>query len=373
MSRQNGSATRHERATQHGQAPQATIATRIPQEPLAVQHGWDALIPPAPQGILRAGRQPVPLRRLTTTVHREYVHRTAQAEVFLTGHEKTGRNTYALTGQWPRAHTYFTTADGLGHDHLQVCETFRQIGIYLAHTEHDVPLSHHFVMQDMTVVTHPEHLGIQDTPTNLIINVTFIRASRGSHFSADFAIVSNDRVIATGRGRFTCISPAAYRRIRTSSHPTTPTLSDLRYSPTHQDPTAFGRTHSRDLVLAPTRQPHTWRLNADPRHPVLFDHDGDHIPGMVLIEAARQSAHPQLPRNTLLTHSHTEWHRYVELAVPCYITATPRPTTRPDTHTVHVTGHQNNEVTFTARLTATARNERQAPAAGVPGWRRTVA
>ncbi|MEU6996026.1 ScbA/BarX family gamma-butyrolactone biosynthesis protein [Streptomyces sp. NPDC046465] len=281
---------------------------------------------------------------------RQYVHRAAHAEVFLTGHEKTGENTYAVGGQWPRAHTYFTTADGRSHDHLQVCETFRQTGIYLAHTEHGVPLDHHFVMQGMTVSTHPERLAIQYTPTDLTINTTFVR--RGPNFTASFTVINDHRVIATGRGDFTCVTPAAYRRIRTNPH-LAPTLNDLHYSPTNQDPTVFGRTHSHDLVLAPTHQPHTWLLNPDPRHPVLFDHNGDHIPGMVLIEAARQSAHPHLPPHALPTHSHTEWHRYVELATPCYITAVPQPTADPDTHTVQVTGRQNNQVAFTTHITAT--------------------
>ena len=29
---------------------------------------------------------------------------------------------------------------------------------------------------------------------------------------------------------------------------------------------------------------------ADPRHPFFFDHASDHVPGMVLLEAARQAA-----------------------------------------------------------------------------------
>ncbi|MFD4632517.1 ScbA/BarX family gamma-butyrolactone biosynthesis protein [Streptomyces sp. NPDC058284] len=301
----------------------------------------------------RADRIPALLSVFTGTVPRQYVHRAAHAEVFLTGHERTGEETYTLTGQWPRAHTFFTTADGRSHDHLQACETLRQAGIYLAHTEHHVPLDHHFVMQDMTVTSHPEHLTIQSTPTNLTLHATLTPTPRRRTFTIHLNISSNQQTLATGYGYFTCISPSAYQRVRAAPVPT-PTLASLHHTPNHhQNPHAHGRNNPRDLVLAPTDQPYTWRLNANPNHPVLFDHDGDHIPGMVLIEAARQSSQPRLPANAVPIQTQTQFHRYVELTDPCYITTTPQPSTHPDTHTIRVTGHQNDRLVFTSHLTAT--------------------
>ncbi|WP_306338654.1 AfsA-related hotdog domain-containing protein, partial [Streptomyces sp. KL118A] len=150
------------------------------------------------------------LPRLTTTVPAEYVHRAALAEVFLTDCAKTGPDTYTLTGQWPRAHTFFTTPDGR-HDHLQACETLRQTGIYLAHAEHGIPLGHHFVMQDMTVTTHPEHLTIGTTPTHLTLHTTLTRPRRSPQFTITLTITNpHHHTLATGHGHFTCISPAAY-------------------------------------------------------------------------------------------------------------------------------------------------------------------
>lgn len=292
--------------------------------------------------------------RLTTTVPAEYVHRAALAEVFLTGCEKTGPETYVLTGQWPRAHTFFTTLDGR-HDHLQACETLRQTGIYLAHAEHGIPLGHHFVMQDMTVTTHPEHLTIGSTPTNLTLHTTLSRPTRSPQFTIAFTITNpQDQTLATGHGHFTCISPAVYRRMRSAGNPdnttdpTTHTLKALVHTPTNQDPYVFGRVDSRDLVLAPTHQPRTYLLNAHPEHPVLFDHDGDHLPGMVLIEAARQATHPH-PPTTQLTHTHTTFHHYVELTTPTTVVTTP-PTHTHNTTTHTVTSHQNDRPTHTTTL-----------------------
>ncbi|MFE2972652.1 AfsA-related hotdog domain-containing protein, partial [Streptomyces sp. NPDC059340] len=91
-----------------------------------------------------------------------------------------------------------------------------------------------------------------------------------------------------------------------------------------------------------------------PHPPILFDHTTDHIPGMVLLEAAHQATtahtHPTTLHPTTL---HATFHHYTEHHTPTYITAhtsnndngqTPTPTT-------HITAHQNNTTVFTAQLT----------------------
>jgi hypothetical protein len=63
-----------------------------------------------------------------------------------------------------------------------------------------------------------------------------------------------------------------------------PTTSEGR-----PDPATLALSHQRDLLVvrragALTVEP------ADPHHPFFFDHATDHVPGMVLLEAARQAA-----------------------------------------------------------------------------------
>lgn len=327
----------------------SATTTSAPVQPTAAAATQQTPTVPGP---LTAPCTPASLPSLSSTVARQYVHRAAHAEVFLTGHQKTGENTYVLTGQWPRAHAFFSTPDGRSHDHLQACETVRQSGIYLAHTEHQVPLDHHFVMQDMTVTTHPQHLGIETIPTDLTLNAILTRSARGANFAIYLTMTNaHQHIVATGRGHFACVSPAVYRRIRATPMAT---LSALRHTPIDQNPAAFGRSHSHDLVLAPTSQPHTWLLNPDPMHPILFDHDTDHMPGMVLVEAARQATRPHIPRNATTTHTRTRFHRYVELTDPCYVSVTPQLGTgaQPQTHTHTITGYQNSQPTFTTHHTA---------------------
>ncbi|MFJ9544513.1 AfsA-related hotdog domain-containing protein, partial [Streptomyces sp. NPDC101225] len=91
---------------------------------------------------------------------------------------------------------------------------------------------------------------------------------------------------------------------------------------------------------------------ADTRHPVLFDHPVDHVPGMVLLEAARQAAAATTHSPTPPTHLHATFTHYVELDTPCHIHATPH-TPHPHPETIHITAHQNTTQTFTCHITTT--------------------
>ncbi|MEU4169253.1 AfsA-related hotdog domain-containing protein [Streptomyces sp. NPDC026665] len=118
-------------------------------------------------------------------------------------------------------------------------------------------------------------------------------------------------------------------------------------------PASVNRRTPADVVLTPTDQPHQWLLTPNLDHPTLFDHAGDHIPGMVLIEAAHQAAYntANTPHYTP-THTTTHFHHYTELDQPCTIHTTHH--THHNNHTTtEITGTQNNQTTFTTTITAT--------------------
>ncbi|MDI3390592.1 ScbA/BarX family gamma-butyrolactone biosynthesis protein [Streptomyces sp. B-S-A8] len=291
--------------------------------------------------------EPREASRLTTTVPKEYVHRASLAEVFLTGCEKTDESTFALTGQWPRAHTFFNNPASRSHDHLQAVETIRQIGIFLAHSEFGIPLGYQFVMRDISATTYPEYLGIGHTPSDLAIETVFTKERRDTVLGVEITIRRDEHVVAIGSGHFTCVSPAAYRRLRGSA-----LMTEIDYQPTGQTPSDYGRTLPIDLVLAPTEHHNLWRLNPDPSHPVMFDHGGDHMPGMVLLEAARQAACALLGPDTsvLPTTTVNRFQRYTEFSTPCWIEAVELPAQQPGLFSVQVTGHQNGRQVFDSQL-----------------------
>ncbi|MDI6413506.1 AfsA-related hotdog domain-containing protein [Streptomyces albus] len=108
----------------------------------------------------------------------------------------------------------------------------------------------------------------------------------------------------------------------------------------------------QDVVLAPGPRAGRWRLNPDPDHPILFDHGGDHVPGMVLLEAARQAACALLvPGTTLIpTRVSTAFHRYAEFGAPCWVEAAPMPAQPSGALGVLVTGHQSGHQVFATQI-----------------------
>lgn len=300
--------------------------------------------------VLRAAQD---LPKLTTTVPREYVHRAAHAEVFLTGCRRLDGDRFALTGQWPRAHTFFTDAEGKRHDPTQAAETIRQVGLLLAHSEFGVPLGHQFLLRDMEYSVSPDNLDIGTGPSELTLQAICTdvkwRGSRVTQFAMAITIERDGRPAASGSGHFTCIAPAAYNRLRGAGRVDTGTAPPPR--PRIVDPRRVGRSAAVDVVLSPTDQDGRWLLSPDRSHPILFEHGGDHVPGMVLIEAARQAA-CELKGDTFEpVQVSTEFHQYAEFDSPCWIDAVMVPPARAGMRSVHVTGHQGDNLVFSARLT----------------------
>jgi hypothetical protein len=87
-----------------------------------------------------------------------------------------------------------------------------------------------------------------------------------------------------------------------------------------------GRPRQRDVLLRDAGQPHRWWLRVDTGHPVLFDHPVDHVPGMLLLDAARQAAHAELGAGAVPPLAlDADFGRFVELGAPCRVEVTARP------------------------------------------------
>ncbi|RPF24786.1 ScbA/BarX family gamma-butyrolactone biosynthesis protein [Streptomyces sp. TLI_185] len=305
----------------------------------------------APQGIELSA-----LPRLTTTVPKEYVHRACLAEVFLTGCTAGEKQNFSLTGQWPRAHTLFNSADGSGHDPLQVAETFRQAGMFLAHAELGVSLSHRFVMRDLSYTTHPENMGIALTPTDFSVEAkcTEIAWRRGaaSSLRLDLSIHRDGALMAHGAGSFSTTPRAVYNRLRANRKPWSGAAFAIAESRSPLAPSAVGRASTRDVVLSAMDTPGRWLLTPDLTHPIFFDHTDDHLPGMVLLEGARQAASAALaPKRLKPTNATTQFFRYAELDRPCWVEVTRASPENAGIMTVEVAGRQDGETVFVSTIT----------------------
>ncbi|MEU7341019.1 MULTISPECIES: ScbA/BarX family gamma-butyrolactone biosynthesis protein [unclassified Streptomyces] len=316
----------------------------------------------APRTTVRA-----PQPRLTTTVPREYVHRAAVSEVLLTGWEAaTGpagpdrSDVFAVSAQWPRSHSFFTQSGGY-QDPMLLIESVRQIGSLLAHAEFGVPFGHQFLMWDMSFSTSPELLVADAVPTEVELRTVcrdIVRRGRAlGGMRYDVTVVRDGKALATGGAAFSCTSPAVHRRLRAGR----PTTTD-RVAPPGIDPAAVGHSGDRHVLLAEPgagAAPGTgdrWELRVDTAHPTFFDHPVDHIPGMVLLEAARQAAlvSTGMP-DALLLGLKSNFTRYAEFDAPCWIEPSVEPHGADGGVLVRVRGTQHAETVFTAELVLSPR------------------
>ncbi|MFD6887283.1 ScbA/BarX family gamma-butyrolactone biosynthesis protein [Streptomyces sp. NPDC059957] len=289
--------------------------------------------------------------RLAATVPRALVHRAAVAEVFLTGMCRITEDRFHIKAQWPRGHSFFAPIAGSHYDPMLIAETIRQVGAYLAHEAFDVPIGHQFLLWSLEYSTVPEQLVLGGAPADLDLIVTCPeirrRGNRLTALTYEVVVRQEDRVVATGRVGYTVTSPAVYQRLRAKQLATEP-VSVLGSAPV--PPAEVGRLSPFDVVLSASSDPRVWELRYDIRHPVLFDHVGDHVPGMVLLEAARQAVTIGSEPGVMPVSVMSTYQRYAEFGSPLWIHAERAPANpgAAASRSVRVTGFQDGEQVFEA-------------------------
>jgi 2-oxo-3-(phosphooxy)propyl 3-oxoalkanoate synthase len=287
-------------------------------------------------------------RETARTVPRQLVHRSRAADVLPTGWARRGDAHFSVTARWPHDHPFFIPVHGR-HSPLIISETLRQTSILLAHAEFDVPLDHQFVMRDLYFTARPTRLTAEDAATEVELDVTFSellhRGARLAGMRCHIAIYHDGQHVAAGGGRLNITTPAAYRRLRT-----VPSGVPVQAPAPPIAPRLIGRINPGDVVLAAGADPGRWQLRVDPAHPTLFDGPKDHVPGLLLVEAAQQAAHATMPRPFYPSSTNIHFTRYAELSSPCWIEARVVDADEPGADTVQVTGHQDGALVFQASL-----------------------
>ncbi|MEU7584223.1 ScbA/BarX family gamma-butyrolactone biosynthesis protein [Streptomyces sp. NPDC041068] len=260
------------------------------------------------------------------TVPRQFVHRSALSEVFLTGASAIGEDAFLVSAQWPRAHSFFTLERNRRHDPMLVAETVRQIGLLIAHTEYAVPLGHKFLMWNLRYEVSEEALRIDGAPSEITGYVTChdvrTRGGKLAGMRLEVELFRGGIRVGGGGTSFHCTSPAAYGRLRPVDLLAAWTEATETALPAPVEPALLGRDRAEDVTLAPSEHDNTWHLRADTCHPVLFDHAVDHVPGMAVMEAMRQAAQLAAGPAPCAPVSYTaEFAHYVEFDSPCAISA----------------------------------------------------
>jgi 2-oxo-3-(phosphooxy)propyl 3-oxoalkanoate synthase len=283
-------------------------------------------------------------------------HRTSTQDTFATTWTSVGEHHFRVRILLPNDHPFFTPSPGGYHDPLLIVEAMRQASIMVGHAGHGIPMDNHFILSGIEFACRPEYLGVGSGPTELELDVVLSHleysAGRPSFLHYNWVLWRCSDIVATGVAPTHFISPRAYHRLRNGQ--TTPG-KDISPGPVLA-PRAVGREHAQDVLLAPGDQPHQWRLAVDTCHPTLFQRPNDHIPGMVLLEAARQAAYTLLsPAPFVPSAGRITFQRYVEFDSPCLITArTIQKTADRQSTQVSINGVQENQSVFNCMLEAPA-------------------
>ncbi|MFE7325607.1 ScbA/BarX family gamma-butyrolactone biosynthesis protein [Streptomyces sp. NPDC057565] len=321
-----------------------------------------------PDTVTRTETEPSGLYRLAipaqrgwiTDVSHELVHRSDPRDIFPTAWCRLSDTEFSVSAQWPCPHRFFAVASGRHQDPLLIAETMRQATMMLAHAELGVPVDDQFVMWDLAYDTVVPGFALEVASGKVLIHLTCSDVrKRGKSIAGmrvDLRFHRGGTVLATSSGRISCTSARAYRRLRQDRLDTVGRPVPLLPG---ADPYEVGRTAESDVVLTPTPQPNRWRLRLDTTHPTLFRRPNDHVPGILLLEAARQAAVAVTPGHTFLpTSVEIAFHKYAELDSPCWVEAELMPSDDSSRTIVRVRGQQDGEPVFTSELAHTDEDDR---------------
>ncbi|QKV91152.1 A-factor biosynthesis protein [Streptomyces sp. NA02950] len=228
------------------------------------------------------------------TVEREAVHRVSVAEVLLTDVRTLGDDRFEAAAQWPRSHPTFPHGGDGRHHPLMIAETLRELGIYLPTRYYAVPAGAHFLIRDLFYRLDPEaeprapH-GATDITCHAA--VTDLRTTPSGRFVSgmrlDIALSASGRRFAWAGGTARFLDGTSYAETRSAASGQT-ARRRLRAA-VRPSPGQLAVPAARDVLVV--RDGGVVYLDpADPRHPFFYDHWSDHVPGLVLLESARQAA-----------------------------------------------------------------------------------
>ncbi|MEV5144728.1 ScbA/BarX family gamma-butyrolactone biosynthesis protein [Streptomyces sp. NPDC052727] len=296
------------------------------------------------------------------------MHKAAAAEVLLTDARPLGENRFAVAALWPRDAFLTHRATSSPCDPLLAAETVRQSAIHLCHTFYDVPKGHHFVLSGLDFDLDLPAWG--PGPLPVVLDVTSTRTATNPRRLA-MALSADVYVAGVQRGRcgihFEVLAPRRYAVIRDRTRLAERSAPQVPAgAATALPPEAVGFRDDLHVLLAtaPGLPDHTWQLRLRRDHPVLFDHESDHISGMALLEACRQAATALTPRApgssgprlwTLMAAT-ASYQAFGELDSPVTVTALPATsghTPACGTRTLHLTARQGSRTLTTATVTTT--------------------
>lgn len=274
---------------------------------------------------------PVPELSFAGTVDLALLHRGNPSEAFLTDAIQTGPRTFVAAALLPETHAHYLGPT----DPMLLLECARQAETYAAHTMYGVELDAKFVLRNWSAELARGGPQTSELTLTVITRNPKLMRDRIRGLDYDFELWSGGARVGRVLMEVGYVSGAAYSVLRSRKHNGPPPSSDdLVPTPGRPvEPARVGRDRDTDTVLRNVEagpRAVTAVLRVPVENPSLFDHAQDHVPAMVLMEAARQLAglatHEwggPAPDATRMVDMASSFGAYAELTEPIELTAKP--------------------------------------------------
>lgn len=271
------------------------------------------------------------------TVPYGFVHKSGTTEVLVTDHTRVDAQTVVMAGELPAAHRYFSDLPPSKRlDLIPVLELCRQGCYVLAHGYYGAPDGERFILRELSGTLRPEAPGVSKVRVEVTVARAFQRDGRTAGLALDYKVTTvTGEELATAKSSLSWLNEETWAGIRAegrAGHGLGEQIGAPDRTGPFPTPRVVGRTAEANVLLADTvfhRGVMTARLAPDLGNQAMFEHPQDHIPGMVLVEAARQAAlwalsrHLVVPANRLMvTGLDTRFHLIGELDLATRCTAT---------------------------------------------------
>jgi acyl-coenzyme A thioesterase PaaI-like protein len=236
-----------------------------------------------------------------TPVERTEVHKHDPGEVLITDSAAVGPDSFLCAASLPRLHPTYAPAGAGHHDLLLLIEVVRQATIVVGHRHLGVPRDRQFLLREVELaVLDLDACRRSPDRARAIVDVRVSGVRRLDGVVAGFELTGrlsiDGATAAAAAGGCLCLAPEDYRVVR--GQPSLPSSRELegRALRRRAAPAEVGQT---EVVVTPIEGSNDGdactEVIVDPAHSTFFDHPLDHVPAMLLVQAARQVAHAAVP------------------------------------------------------------------------------
>ncbi|MFC6010869.1 AfsA-related hotdog domain-containing protein [Nocardia lasii] len=223
-------------------------------------------------------------------------HRRGLAEVYVADTAVVGSAEYLAAVQVPRAHSLWFDRLVAYHDPFSAVEAVRQALLVVGQRHLGVPADAPASLQRMTFAVE-DLSAFRDSEREPFEGIVRLRPGAAStergyyrEVSFDATLTVRGALAVTVRGSGITFPRDAYDEFRELQQDTRAALAPTATPAVRRlPPELVGRRDPRNVVLARTTAQELV-LVVDRSHPSFFDHQYDHVPGPLLLEAFRQAA-----------------------------------------------------------------------------------